>query len=168
MMGKSNTGIFTLLPVLCVLTLFLLLSFVSVSVILAGSTVYESISENMDNNYEKRVALSYLTNKIRQNDRGIIGAEEVMGINMLAIREDFFGMFEYVTYIYYDEDSGCIREILLLADSGETLEFALSDGEEIVASGGFEFDVSERSAEITLTCRNGITQTALITLRTGG
>ena len=168
MMSKSNAGIFTLLPVLCVLTLFLLLSVMSVSVILAGSTVYENIAENMDNNYEKRVTLSYLTTKIRQNDRGNIGIEEVNGINMLAIREDFWGLMEFVTYIYYDEENNCIREIFLDITDGAVINFELSDGEHIINSHGFEFNLSGRYAEIVLTGEDGITRTSRINLRAAG
>ena len=68
MLTKSNVSGFTLVPVLFVLTLFLLLSFLAVSVIMAGGSVYEKISENMDDNYDRRVTFSYLTTKIRQND----------------------------------------------------------------------------------------------------
>ena len=167
MMSKSNASVFTLMPVLFVLTLFLLLSFVSVSVILAVSTVYEGISENMEQNYEKRVTLSYLTTKIRQNDRGNISIEEVNGINMLAVREDFWGMFEFVTYIYYDEANNCIREIFLEVEDGRTIDFALADGEYIISSQGFEFELSDRHAEINLTGEDGITRTSRVTLRAG-
>jgi len=168
MMSKSNVNFFTLLPVLCILTLFLLLSVVSISVILAGSTVYESISENMEQNYDKRVTLSYLTTKIRQNDRGNISIEEVNGINMLAIREDFWGFMEFVTYIYYDEANNCIREIFLEIENGRTIDFALADGERIINSRGFEFSLSDRHAEIVLTGEDGITRTSRITLRATG
>ena len=168
MMSKSNVSIFALMPVLFVLTLFLLLSFVSVSVILAGSTVYESISENMDHNYEKRVTLSYLTTKIRQNDRGNISIEEVNGIDMIAIKETFWDIFDFVTYIYYDEDNSCIREIFLEVENGRTIDFALADGEHIINSQGFEFNLSDRYAEIILTGKDGITRTSRITLRAGG
>jgi hypothetical protein len=168
MLSKSNVSVFTLVPVLCVLTLFLLLSVVSVSVILAGSTVYESISENMDQNYEKRVTFSYLTTKIRQNDRGNISIEEVNGINMLAITEDFWGMFEFVTYIYFDEENNCIREIFLEVENGRTIDFALNAGEHIIDSYGFEFVLSDRYAEISLAGEDGITRTSRITFRATG
>jgi hypothetical protein len=167
MMSKSNAGIFTLLPVLFVLTLFLLLSVVSISVILAGSTVYESIAENMDQNYEKRVTLSYLTTKIRQNDRGNISVEEVNGINMLAIKDDWI-IFEFVTYIYYDEENSCVREMVLMVEDGEIIDFNLADGEYIISSYGFEFNLSNSYAEIILIGEDGITRTSRITLRATG
>ena len=167
MMSKSNVSVFTLMPVLFVLTLFLLLSFTAVSVILAGSTVYEGISDNMEQNYEKRVTLSYLTTKIRQNDCGNIDIEEVNGINMLAIREDFWGMFEYVTYIYYDEANKCIREIFLESEDGRTIDFELSDGEYIIGAQDFNLILSDWHVEIFMTGEDGIMRTSLITLRAG-
>jgi hypothetical protein len=153
-----------------VLTLFLVLSFGAVSVIIAGSAVYESIAGDMDENYEKRVTVAYLTTKIRQNDNdGIrILAEEVNGVSMLAIRETFWGWWEFVTYIYHDPDSGFIREIFLeVMDDGSTEEFALSDGEEIIASGGFGFSVTDRYVEISVTAGDGVTRSSRIGFRSG-
>jgi hypothetical protein len=164
MISKSNVSAFTLIPVLCVLTLFLLLSFVSVSVIIAGSGVYEGISHNMDQNYEKRVTLSYLTTKIRQNDCGNISIKEVNGINMLAIKEEFWG-WEFVTYLYYDAESSCIREIFLEVENGRTIDFALRDGEEIISSHGFEFNLSDNCAEIIMIDEKGVVHTSRVSLR---
>ena len=164
MMTKSNVTAFTLIPVLCVLTLFLLLSVISVSVILAGSTVYESISHNMDQNYEKRVTLSYLTTKIRQNDCGNLSIKEINGINMLAIKEDYWG-WEFVTYIYYDEANACIREIFLDVEDGRTIDFSITDGEEIISSRGFDFNIADGYAEINLIDEDGILHTSRLALR---
>jgi hypothetical protein len=126
----------------------------------------------MEQNYEKRVTLSYLTTKIRQNDSGNVGIEEVHGINMLAIRESFEIMegwsLDFVTYIYYDEANNCIREIFLDASDGMEIDSvfrALADGEEIITSHGFEFYVSGSYVEIELTDEEGITHTSRVTLR---
>jgi len=90
MLTKSNVSGFSLVPVLFVLTLFLLLSALSISVIIAGSSVYEKISVNMDNNYDRRVTFSYLATKIRQNDSGgSIYIEEKNGVRMMAIKEKY-------------------------------------------------------------------------------
>jgi len=164
MMTKSNVGKSSLVPVLFVLTLFLLLAFTSVSVILAGGNVYEKISGNMEKNYDKRVALSYLTTKIRQNDGGgNIYAEDKNGVKMLAIKETD-GSDEYVTYIYYY--GGYIREIYLGLDKTEkTIGFDLNYGEKIIESKGFTFDMSGDSIKISLTDMNGNLQSAQVTLR---
>lgn len=173
MFTKSNVGEFTLVPVLFVLTLFLLLSVMAVAVILAGSAVYEKIASNMDKNYDNRVTLSYLTTKIRQNDsRGNIYVEKINGAEMLAIKE-VYGLDEYVTYIYYDSDSeeignydGYIREIFLELDPyGRTIDFDLEDGEKIIKSRGFSFDLSNDRIKMNLSDENGNIQSAQIVLR---
>ena len=173
MLTKSNIGGFTLVPVLFVLTLFLLLSVMAVAVILAGSNVYEKITANMDKNYDQRVTLSYLTTKIRQNDsRGNIFVTKINGADMLAIKE-VYGLDEYVTYIYYDSDpeeagndDGYIREIFLELDPyGRTIDFDLDDGEKIIKSRGFSFEVLSDRIRMKLSDENGNTQLAQIVLR---
>jgi len=168
MLTKSNVSSFSLIPVLFVLTLFLLLSALSISVILAGSTVYEKISNNMDNNYDRRVTFSYLATKIRQNDSaGSIYIEEKDGVNMIAIKEtdQFFGD-EYVTYIYYYD--GYIREIFFeLEKDGKTVDFDLDWGDEIIKADGFEFKFSDQSdkIEMSLTDSEGHVQSTKVFLR---
>ena len=173
MLTKSNVGGVTLVPVLFVLTLFLLLSVMAVAVILAGSSVYEKIAANMEKNYDQRVTLSYLTTKIRQNDsNGNIYVERKNGADMLAIKE-VYGLDEYVTYIYYDSDpsdkdynDGYIREIFLELDQyGNTIDFDLSDGEKIIKSRGFSFDLLADRIKMNLSDENGNTQSAQIVLR---
>jgi len=157
----------SLVPVVFVLALFLLLAAVSVSVILAGSGVYENISGNIEANYNRRVSLSYLAAKIRQNDgNGNIYAEKKDGAEMLAVKETCNGDW-YVTYIYYY--GGYIREIFLELDeggaNGKTINFDLGDGEKIVKSGGFGFDVLNGGITITLTDEYGNLQSARFAFR---
>ena len=170
MLTKSNVSSFSLIPVLFVLTLFLLLSALSISVILAGSTVYEKISDNMDNNYDRRVTFSYLTTKIRQNDSNgsisivqkefiehIDGKDIVKIVDMIAIKES--ELLEYITYIYYYE--GYIREIFT------DIEFEPGWGEEIIKAEGFEFRFSdnEHKIEMKLTDVDGKIQATKVYLR---
>jgi outer membrane lipoprotein-sorting protein len=188
MLTKSNVSGFTLVPVLFVLTLFLLLSALSVSVILAGSTVYEKIADNMDDNYDRRVSFSYLATKIRQNDssgsiyvanvmydkdrNGYVeredGAEDKDDIKMIALKESYDGG-EEVTYIYYH--NGYIRELYLTIESdGKTVVFELDWGDEIIQVEGFEFDFKEdeNAITMTLTDRDGNKQSTMLFLRSQG
>ena len=174
MLTKSNVSSFSLIPVLFVLTLFLLLSALSISVIIAGSTVYEKISENMDNNYDRRVTFSYLSTKIRQNDSaGSIYVEKKYDpvnnkdVNMIAIKEtdQFFGD-EYVTYIYYYD--GYIRELFFeLESDGKTVDFELDWGDEIIKAEGFDFYFSDENdkIEMSLTDSEGQIQCTKVFLR---
>jgi len=167
MMAKSNISAFSLISILCVLTLFLVLSFGAVSVIIAGSAVYENIAQSMDGNYEKRVTMAFLANKIREHDSGSIGVEQFNGVNAIAVRETFLGWdgWEFVTFIYFDAENGVIREIYLDAEFVD--EFELTDGAEIISSGGFDFVVSETYIKIILTGSDGITRESRISLRAG-
>ena len=163
MLTKSNVSGFTLVPVLFVLTLFLLLAVLSISVILAGSSVYEKISDNMENNYDRRVTFSYLATKIHQNDiGGNIYVEEKDGVPMIAINEISDGE-EYVTYIYYYD--GAIREAYL--DMASAKEFDFDWGEEIIKAEGFEFYFSDdkEKIEMSLTDSYGNTQKTMVALR---
>ena len=168
MLTKSNVSGFSLIPVLFVLTLFLLLSALSISVIIAGSTVYEKISDNMDNNYDRRVTFSYLATKIRQNDSaGSIYIEEKDGTNMIAIKEvDPFWDNAYVTYIYYYD--GYIRELFFeLENDGSTVGFELDWGDEIIKAEGFNFSFSDNEDQIVmnLTDKDGNDQSTKVFLR---
>jgi hypothetical protein len=161
MLTKSNVNAFTLIPVLFVLTLFLLLSALSVSVILAGSTVYEKISANMDGNYDRRVTFSYLATKIRQNDTsGGIFVRQKDGVDMIAIKESD----TEITYIYYFD--GYIREIFVDTDT----VFELDWGDGIIKAEGFDFVFVENKGEIEmkLTDSGGKVQTTKIFLRSNG
>ena len=163
MLTKSNVSGFSLIPVLFVLTLFLLLSALSISVIIAGSTVYEKISDNMDNNYDRRVTFSYLATKIRQNDSaGTIYVKEKDGTNMIAIK-DADPLF--VTYIYYYD--GYIRELYVEIEDGKTVDFELDWGEEIIKAEGFAFQFSdnEDQIEMSLTDKDGNEQSTKVFLR---
>ena len=144
MLTKSNVSGFTLIPVLFVLTLFLLLSSLAVSVIMAGGSVYEDISDNMQSNYDRRVAFSYLATKIRQSDSsGNISVAE----NMITIGETQSG--EYVTHIYYYD--GYLRRVSLKTDaSGKTQDFELYSGEEIIQAESFSWQPGDYSNEIVI------------------
>ena len=167
MLTKSNVSGFSLIPVLFVLTLFLLLSALSISVIIAGSTVYEKISDNMDNNYDRRVTFSYLATKIRQNDSaGSIYIEEKDGVNMIAIKDiDPFWDSAFVTYIYYYD--GYIRELYFEIEDGKTVDFELDWGDEIIKAEGFSFQFSDNEDQIkmSLTDKDGNDQSTKVFLR---
>ena len=163
MLTKSNVSSFTLIPVLFVLTLFLLLSALSISVILAGSSVYEKISDNMEDNYDRRVTFSYLATKIRQNDiGGSIYIETKDGVPMIAIKESYDGD-ELITFIYHYD--GAIREILV--DAADKDGFDFDWGTEIIKAEGFDFEFceNEEKIEMSLTDSYGNVQSTRVVLR---
>lgn len=162
-MTKSAGGRHSFVSVVFILTIFFLLAILSESVILAGSNVYKKIAVSMDENYEKRVSLSYIATKIRQNDvAGCVYAENINGIETLALKEDYDG-FEFVTYLYYYD--GYIREIYLDMYEGSTIDFEPGDGDAVIRTEGMDFKVSEGRVEISVKDTKGRVQTLTIALR---
>jgi hypothetical protein len=165
---KPNTARISLAPVLFVLLLFLLLSLLSVSVIIAGGSVYEAVSENMEENYSRRVTFSYLSTKIRQNDAfGRISAAQKDGTQMIAIKENFAGE-EFVTYIYYHD--GYLRELFIEIIDGGVMDFELSWGKRIIPAENFTFYFEEETGKIkmSLTDKDKNTQSAEVYIRSAG
>lgn len=84
-----------------IMLLFLIIVIVSVMIILLGQNIYESINDDRAYNYEKRVSLSYIANKVRQADKensiSLIGNEDN---STLVIREKYDEEY-YETWIYY-------------------------------------------------------------------
>ncbi len=162
-MNKSSNSRSSLASMAVILTLFLLLTTLSGAVILSGNNIYKKIADSMGENYEKRISLSYLATKIRQNDvQGSIYTEMKDDVKMLAIREDSDG-FEFVTYLYYYD--GYIREIFLDIYEGTVPDFKLSDGDPIVSTGGFDFQLYTDCILLSIKNRSGDVQNLTIALR---
>lgn len=89
---------------------FLLFSMFSVGLIITiifGTNVYNKIIENKQDSFNKTVALSYITTKIRSNNQDSnIRVDEIDGNSAIVISEEFDGeVFE--TWIYTSEDNLC-------------------------------------------------------------
>jgi hypothetical protein len=125
-------------------------------IITLGKNVYSNINYDRASNYELRVSLSYIGNKIRQADKkDAVNIKDINGNHAVVIKETYDGL-NYETWIYYYDN--CINEILV--DEG-TL-FNLSDGMKIlevesftiskVKDNLFKFSVkdNDNSAELVL------------------
>lgn len=112
--------------------LFLILAVLSVMIIVMGENIYEKINDDRQNNYELRVGLSYIANKIRQSDKSnAVSLKEIEGTPAIVIKENYDGL-NYETWIYYYE--GCIYEIFTDEDS----IFQLQDGMKIIEACSFD------------------------------
>lgn len=117
-----------------VMLLFLIIVILSVTIILLGKNIYNSINEDRKNNYEVRVSLSYIANKIRQADKlNAVEIREADGQAAIVINESYDGS-NYQTWIYYYDN--CLYEIL--TDVGS--EFNFSDGMKVLEVDSFEID----------------------------
>ena len=109
-----------------IMLLFLIIVVMSIMIILLGQKIYENINEDRTDNYEKRVSLSYISNKIRQSDReNSIRIENLGDTQALVIRE-LYDEDYYETWIYFYNDG--LYELF----SGESIEFNLDDGMKIM------------------------------------
>ncbi len=117
-----------------IMLLFLMIVILSVMIILLGKDVYLDINCNRNSNYTKRVSLSYVSNKIRQNDEnGNIRIEDVNGSNAIVITETY-DTENYETWIYYYDNS--IYE--MFTDAG--MKFNPDDGMRIMDIENFEIE----------------------------
>ncbi len=124
---KSNNSF----HIIFVMLLFLTIVIMSVMIILLGQNIYESINDDRAENYEKRVSLSYIANKIRQADKeNSIQLKEIDGSSALVIKEVYENE-NYETWIYYYNNG--IYELF----TDENNELILEDGMKIMSVESF-------------------------------
>lgn len=129
-MIKGNNKQFSFHLVFIIL-LFVMIATMSLMIILHGKNIYSSINEDRASNYEKRVSLSYIANKIRQSDKDKnVRIENLYGENAIVINEKYDDVV-YETWLYFYNDS--IYE--MFTDKG--VKFNLEDGMKIMEIEGF-------------------------------
>lgn len=120
-----------------IMLLFLMIVFLSVMIIMLGSDIYSGINNDRTGNYEKRVSLSYVSNKIRQNDKkDCVRIESLNGENAVVINE-VFDDARYETWIYFYDNA--IYEMFI--DAG--MEFNPDDGMKILKVESFNIEKLE-------------------------
>ena len=117
-----------------VLFLISLLGVFAVSIVLVtvfGANTYRNIVSRSQKNYELTTSLSYVREKIRQNDQtGCILITTVDDTDVLSIK-DSSSDSDYVTWIYFYE--GSLRELF----HQESNPLSLSAGQKILALDDF-------------------------------
>lgn len=122
-MKKSNTHtIDFLFPV----ALFFVFSATALLVILLAANIYQNIVTTSNNNFEQSTTLSYITEKIRQNDSN--GSSQIYldhfdDSDALVIRQEIDDSF-YLTYIY--ESEGELKELFIKEGVSATAETGTS------------------------------------------
>lgn len=94
---------------LFILALFGAFAITALFVVLFGARIYESTVGNMSSNYEKRTAMSYLTEKIRSHDYpgGVEVSDTGNEGSVLRLYQEA-GDKRYVTYLFVHE--GFLKE----------------------------------------------------------
>lgn len=151
-----------IVDILFVLALFGVFTVSALMLVTIGSEVYRHTVDDMGSNYETRTSVSYITEKIRQNDT-IIGTDPLhtaehisistlSGEPALMLTQDINGE-TYCTYLYlYD---GYLRELFM--KSGSFLgDDTLSAGQEILELTSFRVQqLSDNLFSIQLTTPDG-------------
>lgn len=135
--------------IVCLFALFALTAFV---LILIGVRQYQSTADSMNDNYEVRTAISYLSEKVRQydTDAGITVAD-FYGGQALAL-SSYIEDKTYITFIYYYD--GALREILV----GEDAVYSPESGQSVIELNGFTAEyVHSGLIRATITDTDGIT-----------
>ncbi len=134
-----------MVDILFVLTLFCVFALCSILLIAVGAKVYQNTLNNMEMHFTSTTSLSYITEKIRQNDyTDGISIEEFGGNNALVLQNEYNGE-EYCTYIY--SYGGHLKE--LFTKKGITL--SPEAGRNILAISEFSIiEIDSGLYEITL------------------
>ncbi len=132
----------TVIDTLFVLMLFCVFAVSVLFVLLSGAGVYRDTAEVIDDRYEKRVCVSYLSSKMRHYDtEGGLSIGKLGDTQALILTENYMDEI-YITYIYYYD--GYICELY----TGVKSSLRESAGERIIPARGLEFDVNESDMAI--------------------
>jgi hypothetical protein len=139
--------------------LFFVFLFCALTVVVIGSLVYRSSTESMNEHFASTTALSYLVQKVRQNDKaGSIEVTTINGVDALKIHhtmeEDSFE-----TYIY--AYNGQLLELFIR----EGVEFSLGAGSKIMPIQSFKIHRDNQLFTFTITDDYGNSNTVSIVER---
>ena len=163
--AKRNKSI---VDFLFILALFGAFAITALFVVLFGAQVYKSTVSNMNTNFEKRTAMSYLTEKIRSHD--YTSGADVADLHSLRSDGEHsvlklyqnVGDKRYVTYLFVDE--GYLKEFT--ADEG--YDFDYKTGTKILAIKDFSVrKESDSLYHFNITDMNGENTEFFVTMYSG-
>lgn len=107
-----------IVDILFVLALFAVFTLSALMLVSIGAEVYRHTTKDMSGNYESRTSISYITEKIRQNDNIIseknIGITAISGKQALILAQEIEGEI-YYTYLYLFD--GYLKELFVQSDT---------------------------------------------------
>ena len=151
-----------IVDVLFVLALFGLFAVSALMLVTVGADVYKQTVDDMSTNYETRVSVSYIAEKIRQNDGNI--NIDYLGETPALVMEQEYNDDIFSTYLYYHD--GYLKELLVRKGSfiGDN---SLSAGQEIMKISAFQADMTmENLLKIDLTTADGVQKELFLHLHT--
>lgn len=143
------------------IALFFVFCASAITVLLFSANIYQNIVTNSASQFEQTTSLSYITTKIRQNDReGVdrIYVDEFDGHEALAI-EQTFSDTAFITYIY--EVDGELKEIFLQ----KGIDVSAQSGTAIMEIEHLDMEeLSEGLLKFSSTASDGTTDSVIISL----
>lgn len=149
-----------MIDVLFPIALFVVFALSALTVLLLAARIYRSTTENSALNYTARSGLSYISEKIHQNDvDGQVAIGELEGQEALVMTQEHDDI-KYYTYIYaYDN---ALRELFIK----EGAKVELSTGMPILKIQGFSMEQQEEGLfRFTCTDMNGQTDSVLAAVK---
>lgn len=126
------------------LTLFCLFAASALILVRIGAAVYGNTADALTQNFGLRTSLSYVAEKVRQNDTaGGVRLGELEGRDALVLEQEENGV-RLTTWIYYDD--GALKELYV----AEGTTPAASMGQRIAELRDFE--IREKDGLFTFTC----------------
>ncbi|MGO5053848.1 DUF4860 domain-containing protein [Lachnospiraceae bacterium LCP25S3_G4] len=150
--SSKNHAIDLLFPI----ALFFVFTMSSLTVVLLAANIYRSTTDTSSKNYAARTSLSYISEKVRQNDtKGAVVLGSIEGVDCLLIHQEYDNQ-SYATYIY--EHEGQLKELYVKDD----IEARKSDGKVIMNVTSFTMEqLSDDLLRFTSTDNKG-TRTSII------
>ena len=148
--------------IIFMLSLFCVFAVLALLVVVLGANVYQKISGGMEENYQARSSVTYLTEKIRQNDvQNGISVQEVAGEDALVLTRTVQER-TYETWIYFYENS--LYEVTVLAGSA----VSPGNGQAVTSLSGLHISrEGSRIIEITATDLHGRSFHSSVSLQSG-
>lgn len=123
-----------IVDIVFVLCLFCVFAILSLFVVVMGASVYKGISKDMTANYNVRSSLTYLTEKIRQNDSAASAQIGTLGGETALVLTEVVQDREYETWIYVSD--GALYEVAVTAGT----QVSLGDGQMVTELSDFEIE----------------------------
>lgn len=141
--------------------LFFVFSATAILVLLLSTNIYKGVVSDSERNFETGTALSYITQKIRQNDdieNTEIYLSKLDNCEALAISQKYNEQ-TYITYIY--EVNGSLKEAFLQ----EGVSASANTGTTIMEVGSLEMkQVSDNLLRFSCTSKSGDSMSTLINI----
>ena len=138
-----------MVDVLFVITLFCMFAVCAILLIAVGAKVYQNTIDNMDTHFTSSTSMSYITEKIRQNDEASALSVCTFGNEKALLITQEINNEQYLTYIY--SYGGYLKELF----TKKGIDLDPSAGQNILAIQDFYIrEIADSLFEITLVDKN--------------